>query len=134
MMIHNFITFDKNTSNIFQITTKVLYGCKWGLDGRISDCKLTNHAKCYVELRKMDDGVENVRNRRNESVNNSTMMTLLEEQKICCHHSLKDLQIHKDDSWWKFKKYNLHSGIGNYPQQCIECFEPFQVWIFHCLL
>ena len=60
----------------------------------------------------------------------STIMTLLDEQKMCCHHSLKDCQVHTGGSWWKLKKYCLHSGIINYSQGCIFCLEPLQIWIF----
>ena len=73
--------FEKSTSYIFQVTTKVLYGCKRGLDGRITDCKLAMHDKCHDELRKVDDGVTSVGKRRNESVSNISMMSLLMEQK-----------------------------------------------------
>ena len=117
--------YEKNPSNNFQITTKVLYECKRGLDGRISDCELAIHAKCYDELRKMDDSVKNVRNRRNESNNNNTMMTLLDEQNTCCHHSLKHLQVHTNGAYWKFKKYSLHLGIGNYPQGVLSALDYF---------
>ena len=120
----------KNPSHVFQNTTKVLYGCRRGLDGRISDGKLATHAKYYDELRKMDDSVRNMRNRRNESFSNSTMMTLLDEQKLCCHYSLKCLQVHIDGAWWKLKRYSLHPGIGNYHQGCIVCLELFQIRIF----
>ena len=40
-------------------------GAKEGLDGRISDWKLAMHAKYYDHLKKVDDSVTNVRNRRN---------------------------------------------------------------------
>ena len=58
------------------------------------------------------------------------MMTHLDEQKLCCHHSLKDLQVHTDGAWWKLKQYSLHPGIGNYPQVCIVYLESFQIWTF----
>ena len=73
---------------MFQITAKVLYGCKRGLDGRISDCKLIIHDKCFDELRKMDDSVRKVKNIRNKNIHNGTLMTLLYELKMCYHHSL----------------------------------------------
>ena len=82
------------------------------------------HAKCYDELVKMNDSVKSVRNRKNKSIDNRLMMSLLKEQNICGHHSLKDLQVHTDGAWWKLKKYGLHSGIGNYPQGCIVCLKP----------
>ena len=78
----------------------------------------------------MDDGLRKVRNKRNESISNDTMMTLLDEQKMCFHHNLKDLEVHTDGAWLKFKKYNLHPGIGNYPQECIVYLEPFKHKIF----
>ena len=31
---------------------EVIYGCKRGLDGRISDCKLGMHAKCFSKYKK----------------------------------------------------------------------------------
>ena len=61
------------------------------------------HIKCYDELRKMDIIVKSVRNRQNESVNNRSMMMLMDEQKMCCHQSMKDLQVHTDGAWWKLK-------------------------------
>ena len=50
MMISSFAV--KNTSDIFQTTTKVLYGCKSFFDGRICQCQLALHAKYFNELRK----------------------------------------------------------------------------------
>ena len=58
MKIHNLSCFEKNPSNIFQTTTKVPYGCKGGLDGKISNGQVAIHTKCYDELRKMDDSVK----------------------------------------------------------------------------
>ena len=78
--------------NTFQITTKVPFWCKRSFDGRISNSKLAIHAKCYEELRKMDNSVRNIRNKRNESLNNGIMTTHLDEWKMCYHRSLKDLQ------------------------------------------
>ena len=46
---------EKKPSNVFQITMKVLYSCKSELDGRISDCKLAIHAKCFDMIQKMDN-------------------------------------------------------------------------------
>ena len=119
--------FENNPSNIFQITTKVLIECKRGLDCRISNCKLGMHAKCYDELRTIDDKVKNVRNRRNESLHNGTMIIHLDEQKLGFHYSLNGLQVHIDGAWYKLKMYSLHSGIGNYPKGCIVSLEPFQI-------
>ena len=65
----------------------------------------------------MDKSVSKDRNRRNESTSNGTMMTLLDEQKMCCHHTLKDDQAHTNGACWKLKKYSLHPGKGNYPQR-----------------
>ena len=31
---------------------EVIYGCTRGLDGRIPDCKLGMHAKCFNEIKK----------------------------------------------------------------------------------
>ena len=88
-----------STSDMFQITDKVLYGCKIVLDGRLHDCKLAIHAKCFDEHTKINDSVRNVRNRRNENISIGTIMILQDEQRICCHHSLKDLQVHADGKW-----------------------------------
>ena len=93
--------FEKNPSNTIQITIKVVYHYKRGLNGRITNCRLALHSKCFDELRKMDDCVRKVRNRKNESMSNGTLMTLLYEKKMCCHHSLKDLQVHTDSAWFK---------------------------------
>ena len=62
----------------------------------------------------MDDYVRKVRNRRNESISNGTMMSLLDGQSMLSHHSLKDHEVHTDGAWWKLKKYSLHPDIGNY--------------------
>ena len=97
MMISSFAV--KNTSNMFHITTKVLCECKRGLNGKICDCKLSIHAKCVDELRKMDGVIRKVRNRRAEIISNGTIMIHLDEQEMCCHHSLKDLQVHTDGAW-----------------------------------
>ena len=51
------------------------------MDGRISDCMLVMHAKCFDELRRIDDSVRKDKNRKNEIIRNGTMMTLLDEQK-----------------------------------------------------
>ena len=117
-------------SNIFHITTKVLYDCKRCLDGRISDCMLAMHVKCSDKLRKIDGSVRKDINRKNESISNGTMMTLLDEWKKGCNHSLKDLQVHKDCAWWKLKRYSLHPDIRSYPQGCTVCLKPFQHWSF----
>ena len=69
------------------------------LDGSISYSKLAIHARCFDELRKVDDSARNIRNRRNESISNGIIMTLLDQQKLCCHHNLKDLQVHTDGKW-----------------------------------
>ena len=95
--------FEKNPSNIFQITTKVVYGCKRGLYSRIFHCRIVIHATCFDELEEMDESVRKVRERINKSISNGTMMTLLAEQNMHCHHSLKDLQVHRDGEWWQLK-------------------------------
>ena len=71
-----------------------------GLYGRISQGKLAKYAKYYDKLRKIDDIVRNIRNKRNESINNITMVTLGDEQKMCCHHSLRNLLVFPDGAWW----------------------------------
>ena len=76
------------------------------------------HAKYYDEPKKMDDSVKSVRNMRNKSIKNRSMMILLD---------LKDLQVQACGVWWKLQKYGLRSGIGNYPQECIVCHEPFHI-------
>ena len=58
-------------------------GAKGGLDGIISDLKLEIHANCYDKLGKMGDNIRKVRNRRNESTSNGTMMNLLNVQNMC---------------------------------------------------
>ena len=47
MLDDNSSCLEKNPSSIFQITTKVLYGCIRGFNGRISNYKLSIHAKCF---------------------------------------------------------------------------------------
>ena len=89
---------------MFQITTKVFYGCNMVLDGRLHDCKLAIHAKCFDELPKINDSARNVRNRRNENIGTDTIMVLQDEQRMCCHHSLKDLQVHTDGIWQNFER------------------------------
>ena len=50
-------------------------------DGKMYDYKLAIHDECFNELIKIDDGVRKDRNRKNEIISNSTVMTLPDEQK-----------------------------------------------------
>ena len=89
----------------------VIYGCIRGLDGRIPDCKLGMHAKCFHDIQKsiiLDPCI------RQSTGNNG-----LDRLKSCCHHSLKDLCVITDGAWWKKKKYSHRKDIGNYPDGCI---------------
>ena len=54
MFYDDFIMHQKNLSDIFQITTYAFCCCKRSLDGRISNCTLSIHAKHFVMIRKMD--------------------------------------------------------------------------------
>ena len=65
---------------------KVIYGCIKGLDGRIPDCKLGMHAKCFNEIQKsmILDPCS-----KHNGVNNR-----LDRLKSCWHHSLRDLCLH----------------------------------------
>ena len=63
------------------------------------------------------------KHRRNKCINNGTVMTLLDEHKVCCHHSLKNLQVNTDGEWLKLKKYSHYQGIDNNLQGCIVCLE-----------
>ena len=44
--------FEKNIFNISQFTTKVVYGFKRGLDGRIFDSRLAIHANVMISLER----------------------------------------------------------------------------------
>ena len=46
-----------------------------------------------MSWKKIDDSVRKVRKRRNERISNGTIITHLDEQKMCSYHSLKDLQF-----------------------------------------
>ena len=98
---------------------KVIYGCIKGLDGRIPDCKLGMHAKCFNEIKKsmiLDPCC------RQNGVNNR-----FERLKSCCHHSLRDLCVYTDCAWWKLKKYCHQKDIGSYPDGCIICLKSFSM-------
>ena len=79
MIIHNFIT--KTVLLTFFRSQPKFFTCKKGLDGRITDCKFVIHARCVDERRKMDNSVKCVRNKKNKSVENRSMMSPLEEEK-----------------------------------------------------
>ena len=52
MIIHNLITFWKKTIDIFQITIKVVYGCKRAMDVRISIAGLQCMPNVLMRLEK----------------------------------------------------------------------------------
>ena len=87
---------EKNASNIFRITTKVIYGYKRGLVGRIYDCKLVIYAEYFDAIRKMDDKDKKHRKRKKKGISIGMLMTSLDEQKICVHNNLKVFQAYTD--------------------------------------
>ena len=97
----------------------VNYSCIRGLDGRISDCKFRMHVKCFHELEKsfILDPCS-----RQSTGNNG-----LDRFKSCCHHSLKNLCVITDGTWWKKKKYSHQKDIGNCSDGCIICLKSFSV-------
>ena len=71
---------------------KVIHGCIRGLYGRMSDCKLGMHAKCFDEIQQ--SMIHDVRSRHNSGSNQ------IKTLKRCCHHSLRDLCLPTDDDAW----------------------------------
>ena len=102
---------------------EVIYGWVWSLDGRIPDCKLGMHAKCFSDVQKymIDDP---------ESQYNGGWIQL-DRLKSCCHHRLRDLCVHTDGVWWKLKKDCDQKDIGNYPDVCIICLKSFLLDVCH---
>ena len=98
---------------------EVIYGCISGLDGRITDCKLGMHSKCFDEIEK--SMIHDVGSRHNNGRNQLQML------KSCCHHNLRDLCVHTDGAWWKMKKCSHQKDIENYPDVCIICLKSFSV-------
>ena len=70
---------------------EVIYGYIRGLDGRISDCMLGMHAKCFDDLQNII--IHDVESRHNSGSNQLKMLNR------CCQHSLKDLCVHTDGAW-----------------------------------
>ena len=100
----------------------VTYGCIRSLDGRIPNCKLGMHAKCFLDIQKSI--ILDPCNRQ------STGKKGLDRLKSCCHHSLKDLCAITDGAWWKArkeKKYSDQKDIGNYPNGCVISLKSFSV-------
>ena len=77
---------------------EVIYGCKRGLDGIISDCKLGMHAKCFDEIQKSI--IHDIGSRHNSG---SIQLKII---KSCCHHRIRDFCVYIDGAWWKMKKYS----------------------------
>ena len=82
------------------------------------------HANYIDDIRKntlynLDSKYDSTRNGKN--------VTTLDRLKSCCHHSLRDLCVHTDGAWWKYKKYCTHEDIDNYPDGCIICLNSFSV-------
>ena len=75
----------------------VIYGCMKGLDGRITDCKLEMHAKCFHETQK--SFILDPCSRQSAGKNG------FDKLKSCCHHNVGDLCVHTDGAWLKKKKY-----------------------------
>ena len=96
---------------------EVIYSCTRGLDGRISDCKLGMHSKCFDEIQR--SLIHDVGSGHSSSSNQ------LKKLKSCCHHSLKDMHVHTDGAWWKMTKYYHQKDIVNYPDGCIIVWSPF---------
>ena len=90
-----------------------------GLDGRINDCKLGMYAKCFNEIQRCM--IHDIGSRHNSDSNQ------LNKLKSCCHHSLKDLCVHKDGAWWKMKQYSHQKDIIYCPDGCIICLKSFSV-------
>ena len=97
----------------------VSYCCIRGFYGRIPDCKLWMHAKCFHDIQKsivLDPCSR-------QSTGNNGLVRC----KSCCHHSLKDLCLITDSACWKKKKYSHQKDIGYYPDGCIICLKSFSV-------
>ena len=101
---------------------EVIYGCIRRLDGRVPDCKIRMHGKCFNEIQQ--SLIHDVGSRHNSD---SNQLKLLES---CCHHSLRNLCVHTDGAWWKMKKYSHQKDISNYPDGCIICLKSFS---FECV-
>ena len=83
------------------IIEEIIFGCIRGLDGKIPDCKLAMHAKCFNEIRK--NMLYNL-DSKHDSARNGKSLTTLERLKSCCHHSPRDFCVLKDGAWWKLKR------------------------------
>ena len=66
---------------------EAIYGCKRGIDGRISDYKLVKHAKCFTEIRK---NMLYSFDSKHDSASNGKNVTTMDRFKSCCRHSLRD--------------------------------------------
>ena len=83
------------------------------MDGRILDCKLGMHAKCFDEIQKImipDPG-------RGQN-GGSNWFDIL---KHCCHNSLVDLCAHTDGEWWKLQKLCHQKDVGKYSDIWLIC-------------
>ena len=100
---------------------ELIYSYIEGLDGRIPHCKLSIHANCFNEIQK--SMIHHLGCRRNCGSNR------LERLKSCCHHSLRDMCVHRDGAWWKLKKYCHWKYINDYPDGCLICMKSFYVCI-----
>ena len=55
---------------------------------------------------------------KSDSAMNKTCVTSLNRLQSC-YHTLRDLCVHTDGSWWKLKKDCTHGDISNYPDGCM---------------